>query len=52
MSQNSKFGHWTEQETNWSVNDTKFIQDAIKQLDKESPTSYENLFERNEAKLN
>ncbi len=51
MSKNPAFGHWTEQETNWSQDDTDFIQDALKELDKESPTSYEELVERNEAKL-
>ncbi len=51
MSKNQAFGHWTQQETNWSTVDTDFIQNAIKELNKESPTSYHELVERNEAKL-
>lgn len=51
MARNPAFGEWTEEETNWSDKDTEFIKEALKNLDKATPTTYEELVARNEAKL-
>ena len=51
MSDNPAFGLWTKDETNWSQADTDFIQEALSQLNNATPTSYEELEQRNEAKL-
>ena len=49
MSKNSAFGHWTQEETNWSKKDLDFIQDVLKE--KPIPTSYEELLAEHEANL-
>ena len=49
---NKACGLWTEKETNWSQDDTDFIQKSLSQLNSGSPTSYKELEQRNEAKIN
>ncbi len=51
MSNNPACGLWTKNETNWSQDDTDFIQESLGQLNNESSTSYEELEQQNDAKL-
>ena len=49
MKRNPAFGHWTEEETNWSEKDTEFIKEVLKEED--IPTSYEELLDEYESTL-
>ena len=40
---NAAYGHWTEEETNWSETDTAFIDHIIKKKNKSITTSFEEI---------
>ena len=46
---NSAFGKWTKEETNWSQKDSDLIEDILKETT--IPTSYKELLDEYEASL-